>query len=216
MPPSTSPAGPADVAAGRRAAERSSRAVLRNALPGRPRGRRRADVVPSRAAGPRRRLVALALVATAVALFVFARPVRLVEAWTQTRLLELGGIDAQQIGTAVLVDVQGRLAGISLAAGCSIGPLLAVMLVCCAPFVWFRSLSVTRVALSVAQLAAVLVLANEIRIAAIILSMREWGFERGYDFSHVFLGSAITTVGFVLGAVLFVRLFVSRPEAGLR
>ncbi|NHA00951.1 hypothetical protein G5V59_16395 [Nocardioides sp. W3-2-3] len=46
--------------------------------------------------------------------------------------------------------------------------------------------------------------------------MREWGFERGYDFSHVFLGSAITTVGFVLGAVLFVRLFVSRPKDALR
>lgn len=201
------------MAAGRRAAERSRWAALRSVASGSTRGRRRADAAAPRTAGPRRRLVALTLVATAIALFVFARPVRLAEAWTQTRLLELGGIDAQQIGTAVLVDVQGRLAGISLAAGCSIGPLLAVMLLCCAPFVWFRSLSVTRVAMSVAQLAAVLVLANEIRIAAIILSMREWGFERGYDFSHVFLGSAITTVGFVLGAVLFVRLFVSRPEA---
>lgn len=204
------------MAAGRRAAERPRWTALR-ALGARgakgPGGRRRADVVPSRTAGPRRRLTALALVAAAVTLFVFARPVRLAEAWTQTRLLELGGIDAQQIGTAVLVDVEGQLAGISLAAGCSIGPLLAVMLMCCAPFVWFRSLSVTRVAMSVAQLAAVLVLANEIRIAAIILSMRKWGFERGYDFSHVFLGSAITTVGFVLGAVLFVRLFVSRPAA---
>lgn len=175
-------------------------------------GRRRADA-RSRLTAPRRRLVALALVAAAAALFAGARSVRLAEAWVQTRLLDLGGIDAQQIGTAVLVDVQGRLAGISLAAGCSIGPLLAVMLLCCAPFVWFRSMSVSRVAMSVAQLAAVLVLANEIRIAAIILSMRKWGFERGYDFSHVFLGSAITTVGFVLGAVLFVRLFVSRPAA---
>ncbi len=199
--------------AGKRAARRSRSAVLRPLGSRSGSGKRRAAVVPSPVTAPRRRLVAVALVAIAVALFAFARPVRLAEAWVQTRLLELGGIDAQQIGTAVLVDVQGRLAGISLAAGCSIGPLLAVMLLCCAPFVWFRSLSVARVAMSVAQLAAVLVLANEIRIAAIILSMREWGFERGYDFSHVFLGSAITTVGFVLGAVLFVRLFVSRPEA---
>ncbi|HVK28444.1 MAG TPA: hypothetical protein VM575_08885 [Nocardioides sp.] len=205
------------MAAGKRAGKRSRttwrvRAPRASAATTGVAGRRRAD--PGRGlAAPRRRLVALALVAAAIALFAGARSVRLAEAWVQTRLLELGGIDAQQIGTAVLVDVQGRLAGISLAAGCSIGPLLAVMLLCCAPFVWFRSMSVTRVAMSVAQLAAVLVLANEIRIAAIILSMREWGFARGYDFSHVFLGSAITTVGFVLGAVLFVRLFVSRPEA---
>lgn len=199
------------MAGGRRAAQRSRWTALRALARRGAHGARRAEVVPARGTGPRRRLTALALVAAAVALFAFARPVRLAEAWAQTRLLELGGIDAQQIGTAVLVDIDGRLAGISLAAGCSIGPLLAVMLLGCAPFVWFRSLSVTRVAMSVAQLAAVLVLANEIRIAAIILSMREWGFERGYDFSHVFLGSAITTVGFVLGAVVFVRLFVSRP-----
>lgn len=164
----------------------------------------------------RRHLVALALVALAALLFLLARDVRLGEAWVQTRLLELGGIDAQQIGTAVLVRIDGQLAGVSLAAGCSIGPLLAILTLCCAPFVWYRSMPVSRVAVSVAQLAAVLVLANEIRIAAIILSMREWGFERGYDFSHVFLGSAITTVGFVLGAVLFVRLFVSRPKDALR
>lgn len=164
----------------------------------------------------RRHVVALVLLAIAALLFVFAREVRLGEAWVQTRLLELGGVDAQQIGTAVLVEIDGRQAGVSLTAGCSIGPLLAILLLCCTPFVWYRSMAVTRVAVSVAQLAAVLVLANEIRIAAIVLSMRRWGFERGYDFSHVFLGSAITTVGFVLGAVLFVRLFVSRPQDTLR
>ncbi|NHA00952.1 hypothetical protein G5V59_16400 [Nocardioides sp. W3-2-3] len=64
----------------------------------------------------------------------------------------LGGIDAQQIGTAVLVRIDGHLAGVSLAAGCSIGPLLAILTLCCAPFVWYRSMPVSRVAVSVAQL----------------------------------------------------------------
>lgn len=160
-----------------------------------------------------RRMAALALLAAAVLLFVYAREVRLGEAWLQTELLHLGGIDAERIGTAVLVQIEGRLAGINLTTGCSIGPLLGVFLAATSPFVWYRALSLTRLIGAVTQLAALLVLANQIRIAAIVLSMRHWGFERGYDFSHVFLGSAITTVGFVGGLVLFVRLVASKPKA---
>lgn len=159
-----------------------------------------------------RRLLAILLVAAAVGLVLGARQVRYGEAGIQALLLRVGGLEARHVMTSVVVSIDGRPAGISLAGGCSIGPLLALFLLACAPFVWYRAMSVPRVLLSVAQLALALVVANEIRIAAILLSMRRWGFERGYEFSHVFLGSAITTVGFVAGAVLFARLFVSAPR----
>jgi exosortase/archaeosortase family protein len=152
------------------------------------------------------------LVALAVLLFLRAREERLAEAWLQASLLRAGGIHAERIGTAVLVDVGGRPSGIDLTTGCSIGPLLGVFLAAAAPFVWYRALSLSRLLAAVGQLTGLLVLTNQLRITAIVLSMRRWGFERGYDVSHVFLGSAITTVGFVAGVVLFVRLVAARPK----
>jgi exosortase/archaeosortase family protein len=161
-----------------------------------------------------RRVTSLGLVGIAAMLLFNAREVRVAEAWIQWLLLQAAGIESHHVGTVVLIEAQDRWVGVSLTAGCSVGPMLAIFLTACAPFVWYRSMSVVRVMGAVLQLAAVLVLANEVRIAAIVGAMRIWGVERGYDMSHVFLGSAITTVGFVVGLVLFMRLFVARPKGG--
>jgi len=144
-------------------------------------------------------------------LLIFARPIRIGEAWLQTMLLRVFDLHSEHVQTAVLVLIDGRRLGVSLTAGCSIGPLLSVFLVAAAPFVWYRRFSLQRLAASIVVLAVVLVVANQIRIAVIVASMRKWGFVEGYQISHVFFGSAITTVGFVAGVVVFIRLFASKP-----
>lgn len=153
------------------------------------------------------------MVGTALLMLAFARPVRIGEAWLQAMLLRAFDLNSEHVQTAVLLLIDGRRVGLSLTTGCSIGPLLSVFLIAAAPFVWYRRFSLQRLATSVLVLAAVLVVANQVRIAVIVASMRKWGFVEGYQVSHVFFGSAITTVGFVAGVVVFIRLFASKPEA---
>ena len=48
-----------------------------------------------------------------------------------------------------------------------------------------------------------LVLVNQIRLAIIVVSMRAWGYETGYERSHVLIGSAVTTLGLAAVAIVF-------------
>lgn len=160
-----------------------------------------------------RRSLALLLVAGAALLLVAAHGVRVGEAWVQAGLLRVLGMGGRQVESVVLVGSDGSVFGLAITAGCSVGPLLAVFLVGTAPVVWWRDLPVGRVVQALARLALVLFLANQVRILVIVLAMRVWGVERGYEVSHVFIGSAITTVGFVLGVVLLVRGLADKDGA---
>ncbi|MCW2498101.1 hypothetical protein [Jatrophihabitans sp.] len=147
-----------------------------------------------------------------VLLIVERRHAQLVEAAVQSGLLRLVGLHAQRIQTAVLFTIDGRLTGISLTSGCTIGPLLGIFFLITAVACWFRQFPLRRVVVGALQLCTVFLVANQLRIAAIVGAMRHWGFQRGYEFSHVFLGSAITTIGFVAGTAIFVRLVMRRPD----
>lgn len=159
-----------------------------------------------------RRVLAVAMVGGALLLLVAAHPVRVAEAFVQAGLLRVLRIEARQVESVVQVAHDGGWFGLAITAGCSVGPLLAVFLAGAAPFVWWRDLPVRRVLRALTQLAVVLFLANQARIVVIVLAMRGWGVERGYEVSHVFVGSAITTVGFVLGVVLLVRGMAAKDE----
>lgn len=147
-----------------------------------------------------------------LAFIVERRPAQLVEAWCQGHLLRLFGVHCTQLQTAVLFEIDGRLTGVSLTSGCTIGPILGVFFLAAGLVSWFRAFPVHRIFLGGIQLTVMFLLANQLRIAAIVASMRRWGFERGYEFSHVFLGSAITTLGFVGAVVVFVRLVIRQPN----
>jgi exosortase/archaeosortase family protein len=163
----------------------------------------------------RSRVLAALLGAVAVGLLVEGRAVRTGEAGLQTVLLHLAGQESAHVGTAALFRVQGALVGVSFTTGCSIGPVLAVFLGATAVAAAVRPLSARRVATSTLVLVGLFVLVNQLRVVVIVASMRWLGVARGYDLSHVFLGSIITTLGFLLAVVLFVRLLLaeSGPSA---
>jgi exosortase/archaeosortase family protein len=168
----------------------------------------------SRPARARLNLTALSLALTGILLLVLGEQVRTLEAWVQATALDLFGIAATAVRETVMVRLPSGLGvGIRITPGCSVGPLLATFLLGSSPFVWYRSLGWRCVLTAVAQLAVVLVAANQMRIAVIVGSMQLWGIHRGYEVSHVFLGSTITTIGFVLGALLFVRLLLRQEPA---
>lgn len=157
------------------------------------------------------RLTALALLLCATLLVVQGTAVRGVEARVQAALLTVFGIDASALGQAVLFPLDGRWVGVAFSIGCSVAPIAALFLGASAVAAWLRPLPVSSVALGVGGLALLFMLANQLRIAVIVAMMRSMGFERGYEFSHIFLGSAISTLGFVAAVLLFVRLVLRSP-----
>ncbi len=67
-----------------------------------------------------------------------------------------------------------------------------------------------------AAITVVLFTVNQARLFVVVASMRAWGFRAGYERSHVFLGTILSTLGVVVGLLLFARLVVKqeRPKGG--
>lgn len=153
-----------------------------------------------------RAVVAVAVgVGSAAGLVAFIRTITYGEAQVNSWLVDAIGLaDSRSIGAAVVFPSDGRWIGFLVSAGCSaalpmVPPLLiASMFVAVGRVSWRRALTTT------VATAALLVVVNQIRLAVVVASMRGWGFELGYQRSHVLIGSAITTVGLVLVALLFV------------
>lgn len=154
--------------------------------------------VPSRAA-------AVVLVATAVALFAGTATVARGEASLLARLLGVLGVPAQQDSARVLFPTGRGITGLALTAGCSVGPLIALFLLAAAGLCWFRPAPLRPVATAIVLLIAAFVLVNQLRLVVIAYSIRRWGTGQGYEISHVFVGSLLTTAGFIAGVYLFAR-----------
>ncbi|WP_147918445.1 hypothetical protein [Ruania zhangjianzhongii] len=61
-------------------------------------------------------------------------------------------------------------------------------------------------------LALVLVVAvNQVRLAMIAISLQRWGLD-GYDLSHKVLGSIVAIAGFVLAAMVFLKIAGASPK----
>jgi exosortase/archaeosortase family protein len=49
---------------------------------------------------------------------------------------------------------------------------------------------------------------NQLRLLVIAGSMLAWGFKTGYERSHIFLGTVLSTIGVVCGVIIFVWMLV--------
>jgi hypothetical protein len=72
--------------------------------------------------------------------------------------------------------------------------------------------------LTVAATTVLLAAVNQLRLAIIVASMRLWGYEAGYERSHILIGSAVTTLGLAAVVALFVFALAGgrRPHPGAR
>lgn len=162
------------------------------------------------------RWTAVLLFLLAIGLLVGGQTVRTGEAAVQAFALNVFGLGAQTFGQAVIFPLQNRWVGVGFSVGCSVAPLTALFLAGSSVAAWLRPLRLRSVALGVGALVLVFMVANQLRIAAIVAMMQTMGFEQGYEFSHIFLGSAISTVGFVAAVVLFVKLILRQPAPAIR
>ncbi|MEU6078405.1 hypothetical protein [Micromonospora sp. NPDC047074] len=133
--------------------------------------------------------------------------VAVAEAWLNARLVSATGLaDTNSVGAAVVFRLDERWVGFLVSTGCSVAMLLIPPFVLAALLVGFRRVTFPRAVTAVALAVALLVTINQLRFASVVLAMRTWGFEVGYQRSHVLIGSAISTLGLIAVAILFLML----------
>jgi exosortase/archaeosortase family protein len=134
------------------------------------------------------------------------------EAWLNAHLVNAVGLaDAKSIGAAVIFPLDQRWVGFMVSSGCSVAMLLIPPIVLASTLIGFRRITVSRGLNALAMAVVLLVTVNQLRLAAVVVSMQTWGFRLGYERSHVLIGSVITTAGLIAVTILFVVL-VSRTK----
>ncbi len=162
---------------------------------------------------------AACLVAIAALVVAFNHAVRLHETEMAAAVVRLtGGHGVHTLGSNVLFFAKHRYVGFALDAGCSAAFLVAPFFLLGAGLLLTGRVSVRRAIASTAVAVALVFAANQARLAVIAFAIRGWGLERGYERSHVFLGTVVSTVGVLIGVLLFVyfagHASRSRPGRG--
>ncbi|WP_434740499.1 hypothetical protein [Micromonospora sp. SH-82] len=154
-------------------------------------------------------------IALGITLFERWHDVAVAEAWLNARLVAAVGLaDTTSVGAAVTFPLDQRWVGFLVSTGCSVAMLLIPPFVLASLLVGFRRLTLPRAAIAVSLAVALLVAVNQVRLAAVVAAMQLWGFELGYQRSHVLIGSAISTVGLIAVAIVFLLLVGSGRRPG--
>lgn len=155
---------------------------------------------------------AFAITGGAAALVLFDAAVRRLEASTSAAVVALTGMRSAAVGAAVVFPDHGRLVGYALTAGCSVAFLLAPLLLVVAGLVLAGRLTRRKAVVTSIILTALLFTVNQLRFAVIAWSMHVWGFETGYERSHIFLGTFVSTLGVAGGLALVLTQMTRRPR----
>ncbi len=155
------------------------------------------------------RVSAAALIAAiGLALLVGQAQVRLVEAAASAWVLaSLGIVRAHALGTVVVFHLDNGFFGFSLTPGCTAAFLIS-------PFFFLLAgtlmaaprIAVRRALVTLATISALLFIVNQLRFMVFAASVRAWGFQTGYERSHVFLGTIASTLGLVAALLLFLAV----------
>ncbi|CAN5204192.1 hypothetical protein BH18ACT4_BH18ACT4_06610 [soil metagenome] len=151
--------------------------------------------------------------AAAVAVMLGAHPrVRMFEAWVSAGVADtLGVLDADRLGTAVIFPIDGVLVDYEITAGCSVAFLLPPFFVVAAALIASGRIGIRAGLATLGVVTVALLAVNQLRLLGVALSMRNWGFETGYERSHILLGTLASTIGVVAGVVLFVFMLTRQP-----
>jgi len=94
-----------------------------------------------------------------------------------------------------------RAFGLQITNECTSALLLIPLLVMMGSFAAFTGLGLWRELVALLVGAVIIIAVNALRVTGIAYATWQWGFDPGYNYSHVFVGSAFSLVGFV-GAML--------------
>lgn len=132
--------------------------------------------------------------------------------------LVTGGHDAVAAGSIVwFARGTSRVFGLNITAECTTALLLIPLVAIITGFVVFSPLPLPRLLAALLLGSSLLLLVNAVRVAGIAWATWMWGEHPGYEYSHVFVGSAFALLGFVaslgVAAWILVRGRPSRRSA---
>ncbi len=160
-------------------------------------------------------LTALAVVTAGIAIAVAHRSVQAAEAWMSAGLATaLGLVTAEPFGSAVVFPIDGRNVGFTITPGCSVAFLLPFFFVVAAALLASGRIGPGRAAFTVVAVSVTLFAVNQLRLLIVSASMRGWGFETGYERSHILLGTLASTIGVIVGVLLFLFLVTRASSSG--
>jgi exosortase/archaeosortase family protein len=156
------------------------------------------------------------LVALALLTVLTNHAIRLFEARLSASVLRLIGTHGvDTLGPNVLFMAKHHFVGFTLDAGCSAAFLMAPFLLLGAGMLLTGRVSLRRGLASTAVVVVLVFLANQARLLVIAVAIRGWGLQKGYERSHVFLGTVVSTVGVLVGVLLYFTI-VSRGDLAKR
>jgi exosortase/archaeosortase family protein len=109
-----------------------------------------------------------------------------------------------------------RVFGLNLTTECTSALLLIPLLVMVGSFAIFTRLNLLRQLGALLAGAALILTVNAVRVAGIAWATWEWGKQTGYAYSHVFVGSAFSLIGFVAAMLVALWILVSGERSAGR
>jgi len=173
---------------------------------------------PGSAARPIRgttlRAISVLLIVAGLLLVTFVHYGQMAEAQLNGALLNALGIAPAEVYGAAVVFLQGqKYSGFTVAAGCTATLLVVPFFFLTAGLLTFSRLSPRRCLAALGIVTVLVYAANQARMLLIAAVMRLLGGERGYEVSHVFLGTVVSTLGVLVAIVVFVAVLVDwRPS----
>jgi exosortase/archaeosortase family protein len=135
------------------------------------------------------------------------------EAWLASHVVAIGAatVTGHVAGSPTLwfTYKPGLLIGLDVTPECTVALLTIPFLLATAALVWART-SPANSLVAVTAAAAVLMVANQLRILTIVWFIRALGFSSGFYWGHVIVGSAITIFAIVASLAVFTVLAVRR------
>jgi hypothetical protein len=150
-------------------------------------------------------MVAGVLAVVAVAVLVMQQAVRRIEAALSAGFLRVLHVrPAGSLGVSVVFPLRGHFVGYTLSVGCSAALLIIPFVLVSAGLLGSGRVPLGRCLQTLAVVTVILIVVNQLRFLVIAASMVLWGFRTGYERSHVFFGTLLSTVGVVAGVIVFI------------
>jgi|GEM_PF-4466816 len=170
------------------------------------------------ASGAARFVVATALAAAAAWAWMERETYRGVEAlaagWTSALVTGSHDVVDTDRGSYFVNVGTPRVFSVVVTPECSSAIATAIVLGCALVALSARRLSVGRVLSAAAAAIGLFAVVNLLRLTFITFASDRWGLDDGYHFSHIWAGTAITTMGGVAAVVAFLFVLSGRGQGG--
>jgi exosortase/archaeosortase family protein len=159
----------------------------------------------------------LAVVALGLALVIGEARFRVTEARVSAWILRLVRMrPASSLGDNVIFPLHGRWVGYSLSVACTAALLIMPFFIVAGLLILSGRVDRRRALGALALTSVIIFVVNQLRMLVIAGSMMLWGFTSGYERSHILLGTVLSTVGVIIGIIIFCWMLVSTPDGRRR